>query len=50
VQVYTIAGWVVMGVVEGKDMAAVRSADADAFLAGVKLSDEAKKLYREISR
>lgn len=50
VQVFTIAGWVIMGVVEGKDMDTVRSAASDDFLAGIKLSDQAKKLYGDIKR
>lgn len=49
VQVYTIAGWVVMGIVEGKDMDAVRVKDADTFLGGITLSADAKKLYRDIN-
>lgn len=49
-QVYTIAGWVVMGIVEGKDVDAVESPQADAFLEGVALTDQAKKLYREVTR
>ena len=50
VQVFTIAGWVVVALVEGKDLDAVRSKDADTFLAGMKLSNEAKKVYAEVTR
>lgn len=50
VQVFTIAGWVVVALVEGKDLPAVQSKDADRFLAGMKLSNEAKKVYAEVTR
>ncbi len=50
VQVFTIAGWIVIALVEGKDLDAVRSKDVDTFLAGMKLSNEAKKVYADVTR
>jgi sulfur transfer protein SufE len=47
---YTIAGWVVVAVVEGKTAAEVTSKDADTFFNSLKLTEEAKKIFNEVKR
>jgi hypothetical protein len=48
-QVYTVAGWVIVASVEG-NKEQVRSKDADAFFRSLKLTDEAKKVFSEVKR
>ena len=49
-QVFTIAGWVVYGIVEGKTMEDVTSKKADAFFSSLKLTDKAKETFRNVKR
>jgi hypothetical protein len=49
-QVYTIAGWVIYAVVEGKGKEQVNSKEADDFYASLKLSDKAKDVFRQVKR
>jgi hypothetical protein len=49
-RVYTVAGWIVTAMVEGKDKEAVQTKAADAFLDGVKLTDKAQETFRRIKR
>jgi hypothetical protein len=49
-QLYTIAGFVVYAVVEGKTKEQVNSKDADAFYKSLKLTDKAKEVFKEVMR
>ena len=49
-QIYTIAGWVVYGLVEGKSKDEVTSKDADAFFGNLKLTDKAKEVFERVKR
>jgi hypothetical protein len=49
-QVYTIAGFVVFAVVEGKTREQVNSEQADAFYGSLKLTDKAKEVFRQVKR
>jgi hypothetical protein len=50
VQLYTVAGWVVFAVVEGKNKDAVNSKQADAFFDSLKFTDKAKDIFRSVKR
>ena len=49
IQIVTVAGWVVCPIVEG-NLQQVRSAEADAFFATLRLSNEAKEVFRQVKR
>lgn len=49
-QLYTVAGWVVYALVEGKAKEDVTSKAADAFFESLKLTDKAKDVFREVKR
>jgi hypothetical protein len=49
-QVYTVAGWVVFAVVEGKTKDAVTSKQADAFFESLKFTDKAKDVFGKVKR
>jgi hypothetical protein len=50
VQLYTVAGFVVFGVVEGKKKEQVNSREADTFYGSLKFTDKAKEVFREVKR
>jgi hypothetical protein len=49
-QIYTIAGWVIYVLVEGKDKAEVTSKQADDFFASLKMTDKAKDVFNKTKR
>jgi hypothetical protein len=49
-QVYTVAGWVVFAVVEGKTKDAVTSKQADAFFESLKFTEKAKEVFGKVNR
>ncbi len=49
-QVYTVAGWVIYAIVEGKTKEQVNSKEADDFYASLKLTDKAKEVFRQVKR
>ncbi len=49
-QIYTVAGWVVYAVVEGKTKEQVNSAQANGFYNSLKLTDKAKEVFNQVKR
>jgi hypothetical protein len=49
-QIYTIAGWVIYAVVEGKTKDDVATKQAEAFYGSLEWSDKAKDVYRRVKR
>ncbi len=49
-QLYTVAGWVVYAIVEGKTKEEVTTKQADAFYESLKLTDKAKDIFRQVKR
>ncbi len=49
-QLYTVAGWVVFAIVEGKSKEAVTNKQADDFFDTLKLTDKAKTVFRRVKR
>jgi len=49
-QLYTVAGFVVYGLVEGKTKEQVNSKEADEFFQSLKLTDKAKDVFRDVKR
>lgn len=49
-QIFTIAGWVVYGIVEGKAKEDVTSKQSDEFFSGLKLTDKAKETFKKVKR
>jgi hypothetical protein len=50
VQLYTVAGFVIYAVVEGKKQEDIAGKDADTFFASLKLTDKAKAVFAKVKR
>ena len=49
-QLFTVAGWVIFAIVEGKTQEQVTSKKADEFFNSLKLTDKAKDVFRQVNR